>query len=64
VPLSLGVRELWWAHWMNVGAAACVGLNLLALRLGGMRGVILDAGNLRCASPQQPGSEQLHCKDG
>ena len=42
ITLSLSVRELWWAHWTNVGAVACVGLNLLALRLCGLRGVVIS----------------------
>ena len=43
IPLRLGMRELWWAHWMNVGAVACVVINLLALRLCGLRGAVVPA---------------------
>lgn len=41
VQLSLGFRELWDAHWLNVGAVTCVGLNLLTLRLWGLRGAVI-----------------------
>lgn len=41
IPLSLGVREVWGAHWLNVGAVACVATNLLLLRLCGLRGAIV-----------------------
>ncbi|HZL89727.1 MAG TPA: hypothetical protein VFB96_15285 [Pirellulaceae bacterium] len=43
--LSLGVRELWWAHWMNVGAASCVAINLIALRLCRLRGTVVWTAN-------------------